>query len=232
MPHEILIQTPSTQGNTVKSSLVSIAFHATLLLAFWYVHQKPLQVAPPEPITIDFSMQEEALPPPAPEPPHEQPKPAPQQQQAAIPPEPQQPVLPDTTEPVEPDTLPPQEQVVEEQPEPEAPPTPPAPSAAEIQAQKQQAVAGYVKQQFVYIRKIIASNLAYPERAQEREQEGSLLLSFVIQENGQVKNVHVVRSSGYALLDESAVATVHKSAPFPKPPFPAELKVPVTYKLL
>jgi len=89
----------------------------------------------------------------------------------------------------------------------------------------------YFKEQFNYIRSIVLQHIHYPEEAQNRGMEGKVLISFVIMEDGNVKDLKVLTSSGYALLDKNAMETVKKSAPFPKPPANAELQLPITYVL-
>ncbi|HMA65595.1 MAG TPA: energy transducer TonB [Chitinispirillaceae bacterium] len=94
------------------------------------------------------------------------------------------------------------------------------------------AVNIYIKEKFSYISTIISSNIDYPYLAQVRHQEGTLLLSFVIALDGSVSDIRVLKSSGFDILDKNAVSTVKKSAPFPRPPCIAELKIPVAYKLM
>lgn len=93
-------------------------------------------------------------------------------------------------------------------------------------------VTAYIQGQFTYIRQMIAQNTQYPRRARKRQQEGTVLLSFTIQKNGLVSGVKIIKSSGHSLLDKNAISAIQKTAPFPKPPFMAELKIPITYKLL
>ena len=92
-------------------------------------------------------------------------------------------------------------------------------------------IAPSVHPGFQYLRKIIAEKIAYPFFARELNQQGHLFVSFLIREDGNVADVKIVKSSGYALLDRNAVATVKKSAPFPKPPYSTEIVVPVAYSL-
>jgi len=89
----------------------------------------------------------------------------------------------------------------------------------------------YVKEQFNYIRGIVMQHIKYPEEAQSRGIEGKVLLSFIIMADGTVKDIKVLVSSGYTLLDKNAVDTVKSSAPFPKPPANAELQIPINYVL-
>jgi periplasmic protein TonB len=89
----------------------------------------------------------------------------------------------------------------------------------------------YIKGNFSYIEKRIASKLTYPDMARELNQQGTLFLSFTIMENGSVDDVKVIKSSGSRLLDDNAVITIKESAPYPKPPFPAEIHIPIAYNL-
>ena len=92
-------------------------------------------------------------------------------------------------------------------------------------------LADYEKGHFDYIRKIVMQHLRYPEEAQNRGIEGRVLISFVVMSDGTVKDIKVVDSSGYTILDKNAIETVKNSAPFPKPPGNAELRMPINYVL-
>ena len=80
------------------------------------------------------------------------------------------------------------------------------------------AITEYLKEQFTYISTIIFKRIKYPEEAQARGLQGKVLISFVILEDGNVKDIKVLNSSGSDMLDKNAVETVKASAPFPKPP--------------
>lgn len=49
----------------------------------------------------------------------------------------------------------------------------------------------------------------YPARARRLKQEGEVMLNVQVSSEGKPQSVHIVCSSGYALLDESAAKTVH-----------------------
>ena len=49
-------------------------------------------------------------------------------------------------------------------------------------------------------------------------------LKFTILSNGQTEDIKIVKSSGYKILDKSAVSTIKKANPFP--PLPDELNTP------
>lgn len=51
----------------------------------------------------------------------------------------------------------------------------------------------------------------YPPAAQERGEQGDVVLEFVVTAEGRVGEVTIVRSSGFRELDDAAVATVKKA---------------------
>lgn len=57
-------------------------------------------------------------------------------------------------------------------------------------------------------------NMNYPERARQRDLEGSLVLSVDVLADGSIEHVRVMRSSGHDLLDEAAVRIVRLAAPY------------------
>ena len=65
-------------------------------------------------------------------------------------------------------------------------------------------------------------NLNYPEAARRRGIHGTLRLLVALKPNGHVKDVQVLQSSGYKILDQAAVRIVRLAAPFS--PFPPELR--------
>ena len=72
--------------------------------------------------------------------------------------------------------------------------------------------------------------------AQERGERGVVRLQFRIDRDGRVMSSQVVKSSGYPVLDQETIETVHRAQPFPPPP--ADLKgqtfdfsVPVSFNI-
>jgi protein TonB len=55
---------------------------------------------------------------------------------------------------------------------------------------------------------------SYPLKAKERGEEGGCLLKVTINRDGTLRDVQVMESSGFPLLDDEAVAAVKKGAPF------------------
>lgn len=72
----------------------------------------------------------------------------------------------------------------------------------------------------------------YPMLARKRGWEGSVLLGFEVQRNRPVFNISVLKSSGYEILDSSAVAALKKIKIDSNGPLrPAELQLPVQFRL-
>ena len=89
----------------------------------------------------------------------------------------------------------------------------------------------YKKEHFLYIKESIQSKITYPRIARKMGWQGRVLISFVICRDGSVKDIRIVKSSGFKALDNNAIKVIQKVAPFPKPPVSAELTIPVMYKL-
>jgi periplasmic protein TonB len=89
----------------------------------------------------------------------------------------------------------------------------------------------YRSEQFAYIKKIIEGRLVYPKKARREGLTGRAFVSFTVLEDGQVAGIKILRSTGYEILDLNVIETIKSSAPFPKPPIKAELRMPITYSL-
>ncbi|MGE0259575.1 MAG: energy transducer TonB [Alphaproteobacteria bacterium] len=76
----------------------------------------------------------------------------------------------------------------------------------------------------------------YPREAEERRQQGTAHLRFVVDRYGRVLSYSLVRSSGFAALDEEIMALIQRAQPLPPPPaeLPGmrfDLIVPVSFSL-
>jgi len=102
-----------------------------------------------------------------------------------------------------------------------------------LDAGKAAATAGgqYLQKNYAYIRKHIMDHLIYPATAQRMGMRGKVLVSFIINEGGDVDDVTIVTSCGHELLDTNVINTIHKAAPFPKPPEKAQIILPIVYDL-
>ncbi len=78
--------------------------------------------------------------------------------------------------------------------------------------------------------------LNYPLRARRRGWEGEVLLGLRLDSEGQLHDIHLLHSSGYALLDRSALKALARierlQLPVNAPPLqPTHLQLPVIYRL-
>ena len=89
----------------------------------------------------------------------------------------------------------------------------------------------YLEANFHYIKDNIQKRISYPRIARKMGWEGKVIVSFMVDRDGKVQDVHIIESSGFAALDKNAMATIKKAAPFPCSPVSAELVVPVIYRL-
>jgi len=89
----------------------------------------------------------------------------------------------------------------------------------------------YRAENFAYIKKIIEENLSYPRRAQRMGWTGHVVVSFDVAQSGQVREIRILKSSGYEILDNNLVQTIRKVEPFPRPPISVTLNIPFTYEL-
>ena len=91
--------------------------------------------------------------------------------------------------------------------------------------------AGYLKGNYEYIKKRVRQYLVYNPQAKRMGIQGMVTVSFTIQQDGRVRDVAVSKSSGYTLLDESALEAVRSAAPFAAPPESARVIMPVQFSL-
>lgn len=72
---------------------------------------------------------------------------------------------------------------------------------------------------FAHIRERIQNHWSWPREA--RDYAGKLVLRFILSEDGKLRKVELLSSSGYRILDDEAMSAVAKAAPFK--PFPPGL---------
>lgn len=65
-------------------------------------------------------------------------------------------------------------------------------------------------------------NLNYPDEARRQNITGSLMLQVAINTDGSVRNIRLLRASGYKVLDDAAIRIVQLAAPFA--PLPPEIR--------
>lgn len=75
----------------------------------------------------------------------------------------------------------------------------------------------------------------YPASARVDRAEGKVVVKAVINEDGSIGEVNVFQSSGYPALDEAAVETMQRAAPFHLPHSLGQpritIKIPMSYRL-
>ncbi|MFH1094542.1 MAG: energy transducer TonB [Candidatus Omnitrophota bacterium] len=86
------------------------------------------------------------------------------------------------------------------------------------------------------VKQRIESNRNYPMRAQRMHLEGTVDLAFVINADGNSRNVRVIQSSGSKFLDEQALDTIRKASPFMSLPeeigkSSVDIRVAIVYSL-
>lgn len=77
--------------------------------------------------------------------------------------------------------------------------------------------------------------LRYPKAAKRKKIRGQVIISFIISKNGRASSIRLARGSGSAILDQAALETVRRAAPFPQIPNEAKrskwaFKVPLAFK--
>jgi TonB family protein len=100
--------------------------------------------------------------------------------------------------------------------------------AAVIPSVDARPVVPSVGERLAIIRERIQSALEYPPLARLRESGGDALVRFEIDHSGVAREIRVTRSSGYPLLDASAVRAVRAAEPLPWVYGP--LEVPVRFE--
>ncbi|KOR27984.1 energy transducer TonB, partial [Achromatium sp. WMS1] len=79
--------------------------------------------------------------------------------------------------------------------------------------------AAYIE---IWRRKVeLIGNLHYPKQALNQNIFGDLVLQVTVKFDGTVQKIHMIRSSGYQILDQAAINIVKLAAPFP--PFPDKI---------
>lgn len=79
------------------------------------------------------------------------------------------------------------------------------------------------------IRARIEQAKRYPLLARRSEIEGIALIGFQIDASGQPESVRLKSSSGHPMLDDEALATIQRAAPFP--PYSKPLEIGIRFEL-
>ncbi len=82
------------------------------------------------------------------------------------------------------------------------------------------------------LRAKIEQNLRYPLLAKRLKLEGEVMISFSILDDGAIKKLTIISSSGSKSLDEAAIKTIEAILPFEKPPKKdMQVEVPIRFSL-
>jgi len=81
------------------------------------------------------------------------------------------------------------------------------------------------------VRDIISSNKKYPVIARRRGMQGSAVVYFEVMSDGIISNSIVVASSGFDMLDQTALEILAESSPLPVPPKHMEFSLPIVFRL-
>lgn len=86
------------------------------------------------------------------------------------------------------------------------------------------------------VRLDLARHFEYPHVARLRGWEGDVLLGFVVQASGRLDSIRVLRGSGFAALDRSAVDSLRRLAQLPDAVTwlngrDLEMRLPIVYRL-
>lgn len=77
----------------------------------------------------------------------------------------------------------------------------------------------------------------YPDQARKYRMQGKAILAIAVGADGNVKNVALLISSGYDLLDKVAIDMATSAAPFPRAPLALRgrrlsLRVPIAFRIV
>ena len=98
--------------------------------------------------------------------------------------------------------------------------------------QKEAVLSDYILQ----IQSQIFRSLDYPRLAEEAGWQGTVKIKMYIDDNGNVRDVKIAESSGYASFDESVLSVARSLSPYPPFPLGVDAKglwidIPIVYKL-
>ena len=109
------------------------------------------------------------------------------------------------------------------------PVSPPAVATPANEARQRQANASYSQ----ILNAALSREFKYPRRARRRNISGVVVLAFSVDQQGNLANARIVKSSGHDVLDQDALKLLEKAAPFTPPPPGAKLDwaLPIRYQL-
>jgi TonB family C-terminal domain len=90
----------------------------------------------------------------------------------------------------------------------------------------------FLRERLSVISNIVQRHINYPPIARRMGWEGKVLVSFVLEPNGDIRDLKVIKSCGYEVLDKEALDAIRRSyRDFPKPPVSVVVKLPISFRL-
>ncbi|OSS41477.1 Ferric siderophore transport system, periplasmic binding protein TonB [Desulfurella amilsii] len=96
--------------------------------------------------------------------------------------------------------------------------------------QTQNATQSISKEDYTVLRKLIEKHLRYPYLARRNGYEGTVVLSFILQDSS-FKDINIVKSSGYSILDKSAIDAIKKIEPLVNINKNVKIVIPINFRL-
>jgi len=91
---------------------------------------------------------------------------------------------------------------------------------------------GFLRERLSVISNIVQRHINYPPIARRMGWEGRVLIGFVLEPNGDIRDLKVLKSCGYEVLDKEALDAIRRSyKDFPKPPVSVVVKLPIAFRL-
>jgi len=106
----------------------------------------------------------------------------------------------------------------------------PLESKSEDIVQTQNATQSISKADYAFLRKLIEKHLTYPYLARRNGYEGTVVVSFILQD-ASIKNISIEKSSGYSILDKSAVDAIKKIEPLVNIRKDVKIVIPINFSL-
>jgi protein TonB len=90
----------------------------------------------------------------------------------------------------------------------------------------------FLRERLSVISNIVQRHINYPPIARRMGWEGRVLIGFVLEPNGYIRDLKVLKSCGYEVLDKEALDAIRRSYKnFPKPPVSVVVKLPIAFRL-
>jgi protein TonB len=90
----------------------------------------------------------------------------------------------------------------------------------------------FLRERLSVISNIVQRHINYPPIARRMGWEGRALIGFVLEPNGDIRDLKVLKSCGYEVLDKEALDAIRRSyKDFPKPPVSVMVKLPINFRL-